>query len=197
MFEADDFAVEDEFGVVDEGHAVGLGEGFGAGAYEVDVWAFVEDEAGGLDGIAEVFDAGYAAGAEGGSVHEEGVELDAAVSGEEGAAAGVEGGVVFEDGDGGFYGVGGGASTGEDGVAGGEGVGNAALVVCGHFRGDGPGTAVDQEDWGSSWHWVLGYMVGGGIIPAASSKNKRRRDWTKTCRSGWGSVLLQFSITTA
>ncbi len=42
------------------------GEGFGAGADEVDVGAFVEDEAGGLDGVAEAFDAGYAAGAEGG-----------------------------------------------------------------------------------------------------------------------------------
>jgi hypothetical protein len=71
------FAVEDQFCVVDEGHAVLVGEGFCAGADEVNVGAFVEHEAGGLDGVAEVFDAGYAAGAEGVAVHEQRVELDA------------------------------------------------------------------------------------------------------------------------
>ena len=36
------------------------------------------------------------------AVHEQGVELHAAVAGEEAAASGVEGVVVFEDGDGGL-----------------------------------------------------------------------------------------------
>jgi hypothetical protein len=120
-----------------------LGEGFRALPYEVNVGALVEDEASGLDGVAKVFDAGYATGAEGGSVHEEGVELDFAFGGEEAAAAGVEGGVVFEDGHGGFYGVGGGATFAEDLVTGFEGAGDAALVVFGHFGRDGPGAAVD------------------------------------------------------
>src|SRR5579859_8239305 len=144
-------AVEDQFTVVDELDAVLGGEGFCAGADEVDVRAFVEDEAGGLDGVAEVFDAGYAAGAQGGSVHEEGVELNATLAGEEAAPAGVEGGVVFEDGDGGFYGVGGAAAFFEDGVAGSEGLGDAALVVFGHLRGDGPSAAVDDEGRDSGW----------------------------------------------
>jgi hypothetical protein len=111
------------------------GEGFRARSDEVDVGAFVEDEAGGLDGVAEAFDAGYAAGAEGGSVHEEGVELDAAFGGEEAAAAGVEGGVVFEDGDGGFDGVGGGASPIRGWRSRWRGRGLLRLVVFGHFRG--------------------------------------------------------------
>ena len=110
--------MEDEFGVVDEGHAVGAGELLGAFADEVDVRGFFEDEAGGLDGVAEALDAGDAAGFHAAAVHEECVELDAAVGGEEAAAAGVEGGVVFEDGDGGFDGIEGRAAAREDTIAG-------------------------------------------------------------------------------
>jgi len=93
--EARDFAGEDQLAVVDEGHAVSGGEAFRAFTDEVDVGRLLEDEAGGLDGIAEALDAGDAAGFHAAAVHEEGVELDAAVGGEEAAAAGVEGGVVF------------------------------------------------------------------------------------------------------
>ena len=121
------------------------GEGFRTRSDEVDVRAFIEDEASGLDGVAKALDAGYAAGAEGGAIHEEGVELDGAFGGEEAAAAGVEGGVVFEDGDGGFDGVGGGASPVEDGVAGFECLGDTGLVIGSHFRRNCPGSAVDDE----------------------------------------------------
>ena len=92
---------------------------------EVDVRGLLEDEAGGLDGVAEALDTGDAAGFHAVAVHEEGVELDAAVGGEEAAATGVEGGVVFKDGDGGFNGVEGGTAAGEDAVAGFEGVADA------------------------------------------------------------------------
>ncbi len=112
VHEALALAGDDEFGVVDQAHAVLGGEALGTGADEVDVGRFFEDEACGLNGVAEAFDAGDAAGAEVGTVHEEGVELDAAVAGEEGAAAGVEGVVVFHDGDGGLDGVDGGAAAG-------------------------------------------------------------------------------------
>ena len=154
FFQADALPVQDQFGVIDQGHAVAGGEGFGSCSYEVDVGALVEDQSSGLDGIAEVFDAGYAAGAEGGAVHEQGIELDCAFGGEEAAAAGVEGGVVFEDGDGGFYGVGRGASPFEYGVAGFEGLGYAGQVAGGHLRGNGPSSAVDDDGWfgGASEH---------------------------------------------
>ena len=118
LCEALALAVEDQLGVVNEGHAVRVGELLGAGADEVDVGAFFEDQAGGLNGIAEALDAGYAAGLHAAAVHEQGVELDAAGGGEEAAAAGVEGGIVFEDGDGGFDGVEGGTAAGKNGVAG-------------------------------------------------------------------------------
>ncbi len=110
------------------------GEVLRAFADEVDMLAFFEDEAGGLDGVAEALDAGDAAGFHAAAVHEEGVELDAAVGGEEAAAAGIEGGIVFKDGDGGFDGVDGGAAEGEDGVAGFESAADAGLVGCGGIR---------------------------------------------------------------
>jgi len=108
--EAFALAVEDQLGVVNEDHAVGVGKLLGAGADEVDVGAFFQDEAGGLDGVAKAFNAGHAAGLHAASVHEEGVKLDSAVRGEEAAAAGIEGGIVFKDGDGGFDGVEGGTA---------------------------------------------------------------------------------------
>ena len=145
LLEAETFAVEDQLPVVDEGHAVAGGEGLGAGSYEVDVRTLIEDEAGGLDGIADVLDTGYAAGAEGGAIHEQGVELNAAVGGKEAAATGVEGGIVLKDGDGGFYGVGGAASPVEDGVAGLKGATDTTQVVFGHIGRDSPGSTVYEE----------------------------------------------------
>ena len=139
------FAIEYEFAVINEGHAVGLGELLCAGTDEVDVLAFLEDEAGGLDGVAETLDAGNAAGAHAASVHEEGVELDAAVGGKEAAAAGIEGGIVFKNGDGGFDGVEGGGSAGEDSVAGFKGGADAGQVSGCGVGGDGPGAAVDEK----------------------------------------------------
>ena len=146
LHEAVAFAVDDELGVVDQSHAVLGGETLGTRADEVDMRRFFEHQAGGLDGVAEALDAGDAAGAEVGAVHEQGVELDAAVAGEEGAAAGVEGVVVFHDGDGGFDGVDGCAAVLELCPAGGQGGGDAALVRVDGVVGHGPGATVDEED---------------------------------------------------
>jgi len=126
------------------------------------VRALFEDEAGGLDGVAEALDTGNAAGFHASAVHEEGVKLDAAVGGEEAAATGVEGGVVFKDGDGGFNGVEGGTAEGEDSVAGFEGVADAGFVCGCGVGGDGPGAAVDDEDGvvgggGSHLKQITGY----------------------------------------
>jgi len=112
MGEALAFAVEDEFGVVDEGHAVSLGELLCAVADEVDVGTLLKDQARGLDGVAEALDAGNTAGLHAAAVHEQGIHLDAAIGGEEAAPAGIEGGVVFKDGNGGFNGIEGGTATG-------------------------------------------------------------------------------------
>ena len=140
-----DFAVEDEFGIVDEGHAVGGGKALRAFSDEIDVLALFEDEAGGLDGVAKALDAGYAAGFHAAAIHEQGVELDAAVGGEEGAAAGVEGGIVFKNGNGGLYGVDGGTASAEDGVSGFKGGSNSGLMGGSGVGWDGPCAPVDEE----------------------------------------------------
>jgi len=147
------FAIEDQFAVIDEFHAVGLGEELGSFSHKVDVRALFEDEARGVDGIAEAFDTGNAAGLHAASVHEERVELDAAVGGEEAAAAGVEGGIVFEDGDGGLDGIDGCAAAGEDLMADSESVTDSGLVRFGCVGGDGPSSAMDEQSW----------VVGGGM----------------------------------
>ena len=143
--EAGLFAGDDEVHVLAELHAVLAGEALGSGAHEVDVRAFVEDEAGSADGVTEAFDAGDAAGAKIGAVHEEGVELDAAIAGEEAAATGVEGVVIFHDDDGGFDSGDGGATGLEDSVSGGEGVGDTVLVGGDRVVGHGPCSAMDDE----------------------------------------------------
>jgi hypothetical protein len=148
MGEALAFAVENQFGVVDEGHAVGLGEVLRAVAYEIDVRTFFQDQTGGLNGVAESLDAGHAASLHAPAVHEEGIELDAAVGGEKAAAAGVEGGVVFKDGDSGFDGIEGGCAAGKDCVAGFKGFADSGQVGGRGVGGDGPCATVNEESGG-------------------------------------------------
>jgi hypothetical protein len=100
--EAFALAVENQLGVVDEGHAVGVGELLCASTDEIDVLALFQDQAGGLNGVAKMLDAGHAASFHAAAVHEKGVELNASVGSQEAATAGVEGGVVFEHGNGRF-----------------------------------------------------------------------------------------------
>jgi hypothetical protein len=148
MGEALALAVENEFGVRDEGHAVGVGKLLCSVTDEVDVRTFFEDEACGLNGIAEVLDAGHAASLHAAAVHEESIELDAAVGGEKAAAASVEGGVVFEDGDGGFDGVESRRAAGEKSVTGFESLADTGQVSGSSVGGNGPCATVNEESWG-------------------------------------------------
>ena len=63
-------AIDHQFRIVDEGHAVFRSEGLGAGADKIDVRAKIQDEAGGMNGIAEALDTGDAAGTQGGAIHQ-------------------------------------------------------------------------------------------------------------------------------
>ena len=156
--EAAAFAIEDQCAVVDEGESMRSGERFGAGADEVNVGRLFEDEAGGLNGIVQAFDAGDSAGFHAPTIHEEGVELDAAVGGEEAAKPGIEGGVIFKDDDRGFDGVERGASAGEDVVAGFEGTENPGLVSGSVGFRNGPCSAMDEQDWfvcGARFHLLM------------------------------------------
>jgi hypothetical protein len=205
--EAFDFTGENELGVIDEVHAVGGGEALRAFSDEVDVWALFEDEAGGLDGVAEALDAGNAAGFHAAAVHEEGVELDAAVGGEEAAAAGVEGRVIFENGDGGLDGIEGGAAAREDCVTRFEGSADAGLMSLGCIVGDGPCATVDEEDGvasGVSWHGVMvpQMRVGARMVKRVSGPAGQRVSklaarpgapglWVgwNGCRGAWGDKI--------
>jgi hypothetical protein len=145
MGEALAFAVEDEFGVVDEGHAVSLSELLCAVADEVDVGTLLKDQARGLNRVAEALDAGNTTGLHAAAVHEQGVHLNAAIGGEEAAPAGIEGGVVFKDGNGSFNGIEGGTATGKKGVAGFKGVADAGFMSNSVGGGNGPCAAVNEK----------------------------------------------------
>jgi hypothetical protein len=141
---------DDELSVVNQAHAVLSREALGSGADEVDMRAFFENETGSLDGIAKTLDAGDATGAKSSTVHHECVELDSAVTSEEGAATSIEGVVVFHDGDGGLDSVERGALFRENRPTGGERVRDTTLVGGDGGGGHGPGTAVDEKN-GLDW----------------------------------------------
>jgi hypothetical protein len=144
-----------------------VGEVLCAGADEVDVRTFFEDQAGGLNGVAKALDAGHAASLHAAAVHEEGVELNAAVGGEKAAAASVEGGVVFEDGDGGLNGIESGCAAREKGVAGFESGADAGQVSGSGFGGDGPCATVNEESGG------MGSGRGHGDMVEHSAEERR------------------------
>ena len=112
------------------------------------MWALFENDAGGLNWVAEMLDTGHAASFHAAAVHKQGVELDAAVGGEKATAAGIKGGVVFEDGDGCLNCVECRPATRKDSVACFKRVADAGLVGLGLAGRDGPCAAMDQERGG-------------------------------------------------
>jgi hypothetical protein len=99
MGEALALSVQNQLGIVDEGHPEGLGKLLSADTDEVDVGTLFENQAGSLNGVAEVLDAGHATSFHATTVHEKCVELNATVGGKKAATTSVEGRVIFEDGD--------------------------------------------------------------------------------------------------
>ena len=67
--------------------------------------ALLEYQACGLNRIAKALYAGHSAGFHSSAVHEQGVELDAAVGSEKAATSCIERRIVFENGDCGFNGI--------------------------------------------------------------------------------------------
>ena len=82
------------------------------------VRAFFEDEAGGLDRVAQSFHARDSASFHASAIHEQGVQLYAAIAGKETPPPGVEGGIVFHDGHGSLNSIDGGSSAHKDGGSG-------------------------------------------------------------------------------
>jgi hypothetical protein len=105
-----------------------------------------------LDGIAKSLHAGDTAGFEVGTVHQQCVELYAAIARKEGTATGVKRIVIFHDGDRSFHGIDGCASTRERVPALSECGCNATLVRGDGIIGHGPCATVNDENW---FHEVL------------------------------------------
>jgi hypothetical protein len=120
-----------------------LGKLLSADADEVDVRTLFENQAGSLNGIAEMFYASHAASLHAATVHEERVELNASVGGKKTATAGVEGGVIFEDGDGGLDRIERRTAASKKGVAGFKRVADAGFMSSRRVSGDGPSATVD------------------------------------------------------
>ncbi len=147
LAQALDFPGNDEIFVAAKGDAMLGGKTFSAFGDEIDVRAVAENLAGGANRIAQALDATYAAAAQGRAIHDEGVELDFAVAVQETAAAGVEGFVVFENDDGFFDRVKSRAAAFQNAPSGSGGVAHAVEVSFDHVVGNGPGTAMNYQNW--------------------------------------------------
>jgi len=122
-----------------------MGKLLGARADEIDVGALLKYQPGGLNGITQPLDAGYASRFHAASIHEQGIELHAAIGGEKAASASVEGRVVLQYSDGGFDCIKSRTTSREKFIAGFQCVADAVFVGFSSLGGNGPGTAVNQQ----------------------------------------------------
>src|SRR5215468_4313320 len=95
FFQALDLAFDHQLFIAAELQAKLFRKALRAFGDKVDMRAFIEHQPRGLNGIADALYAANAAGAQGGAVHHQGIELHAAIAGEKAAAAGIKGFVVF------------------------------------------------------------------------------------------------------
>jgi hypothetical protein len=144
LAQAVDLAGDDQVFVFAKRNAVLGGEFLRAFSDEVNVRTLTQNLAGGADGIAQMLDASYASGAERGAIHDERVELDAAVAVEEAAPSGVESLVIFHDHDGFLDRIEGRAATLEHAPSSSQRVVHSADVGLDHVIGHGPSSAVNN-----------------------------------------------------
>jgi hypothetical protein len=88
-----------------------VGKFLSSGTDEVDVRAFLKNQACSLNGVSQALNAGYSPGFHSPSVHEQSVELNAAIRSQETSLPCVERGVVFQNSDCGFDCIDGGAAA--------------------------------------------------------------------------------------
>lgn len=116
-----------------------------AGADEQDVFTFFQDAAGQADRVAHALDGSNGPSLESCAIHEDRIELNAAVEGEVRAKTGVEHGVVFQADDGGFDGIRCTAAARENSPAGIERMADPITAGRETLFGNSPGTAVNDE----------------------------------------------------
>src|SRR6185312_4856211 len=119
-------------------------ETFGPFCHEVHVRAVAKDLARRANGIGNALYAAHASAAQGGAVHDEGIELHFAVAIEKAAAAGVESLVVFHDDDRFLDRIERRPAAFQYPPARRHGVAHAVEVSFHHVIGDGPGTAMND-----------------------------------------------------
>ena len=143
--------IGDQFFGIAEWEVVLLRELFRAFADEHHVRTFLEQTAGEADGIADALDGSNRTGLESRAIHDDCVELNAAVDGEVRAVARVESGIFLEDDDGGFDGIQGAAAAGKNLPTGFERASNASAAIAKAFLGNVPGAAVNDEGGSQGW----------------------------------------------
>ena len=139
------FTFQNELTIRDEGHAMRGCEGLRSLSNDVDMGTLFKNEASGLNGISQVFDAGDTAGLHAASIHQEGVELHATIGGKEATAACVEGGIIFEYCDGGLDGIKGRTVLSQDVEASAESAADSVEMSRCVGGGNGPSSTVNQQ----------------------------------------------------
>lgn len=140
-------AIKDEFGVLNEGHAICMSELFSASADEVNVRALLEDETRGLNRIAEALYAGDSSCLHSSAIHDKRIKLDATVRGEEASPASIKGGIVFHNCNCSLDCVDRSAAASKHGVSGLKGVTNTGFMGSCSILGNCPCSAVDNQNW--------------------------------------------------
>src|SRR5947209_5059419 len=140
-------ARNDEIFILAEHNAAFGGKLLRALSDEVDMRAFAQDLARSAHRVAQVLDASHTTGAKRGTIHDQGVELHAAIAVEEAAASGIEGLVVFHDDDSFFDGIEGGAAALEHPPSRGDGIIDTADSGLNHVIWHGPRSSLYDQYW--------------------------------------------------
>ena len=131
---------------------MGGSECFGAGADEVDMGAFLKNEAGSQNGILDSLDTRHATRFHATAVHEKGIELDSTVGGKKTASTGVESWVILENHDGSLNSIESGASAGQDRVPGFKSACGHRLRARARRMPELPKHHREREGWDRAWN---------------------------------------------
>jgi hypothetical protein len=134
-----------EFARVTQGDAVFFGESFRAFSHKHHVRTVFEDRPCEPDRIADALQGGDCPGAEGRSVHDDGVAFNVAIEIQMRAESGVENGLVFENENGCFNGVQRGTAAGKNRPAGFQRPAAAGIAGFDSFVGNIPSAAMNDE----------------------------------------------------
>ncbi len=146
LLQALDLAFNDQIFVAAQLYAVLTGKTLRAIRDKIDVGALFQHQTGDSNGIANVLHAAYSAGAQGVSIHHQGIKLHGAIASEKAASSSIEGIVVFHGDDCSFNSVHGGAAPLQQTPPKVEGLANSVEMGLDHVIGNGPGAAMNHQN---------------------------------------------------